>query len=390
MPLSASQKWRARQLQPSVPFTEDVEGYQQQREGLQLLQEAYEEFTQAWTAIRQHDDPDFMSPVPTLEGIARALAGPDEALVYLVAGLSMPRRFTSVKKTHTLPGIEPGFALMVTLNIDGTPRVQALSLPKLQSNAIDTLLEPVSETATEAASGPGYTRVRLEEALETLGDLGLNELATALMAQGVRKIRLVPYVRMGLFPLAAVNIQIPGRPSCRFGDFFELTFVPNARTAEVARERAEALAKKRQTFLFGGNPQPLATGSGLPSSSLPFAADEAVALYHVARAAGYYSKDLHYLRPEEMTKKRVVALLQTATNAYLALHGMYRPERPRDSVLVLAGGQEIPEGERTLSLGEILDGKINLHNLRLLVLSACETSLYDIHRQPDEVVGLAT
>lgn len=400
--LQAYQKWSAHQLQIGESFAQTLaspEEYQQHRQRLQLLQSAYEEFVQARAAIRQYDDPDFMAPVPTLEGIARALAGPDEALVYLVAGHYLPNRFQSVKRSNTLPGAEPGFALIVTRTIDGSPRVQALPLPALQANAIDALLEPVSDVAIEggepAKVAPGSRResVRLDEALETLGGLGLNELATALLAceVRVRKVMLVPYKRMGLFPLAAVSIQIPERPVCRFGDLFdELAFVPNAHAAEIARERADALEKKRQSFLFGGNPQPLAVGSGLPSSPLPFAEDEAVALYHFARhISGYPPKDLHYLPPYEMKKEQVIAKLQTVTCAYLALHGLYRPEKPRSSVLVLAGTENMPESQRTLSLGEMLDGRIDLHNLRLLVLSACETSLYDIYRQPDEVVGLA-
>jgi CHAT domain len=398
----ACQKWSAHQLQTGESFAPNLaapEEYQQHRQRLQLLQSTYEEFVQTRATIRQYDDPDFMAPVPTLEGIARALAGPDEALVYLVAGLYLPNRFQSVKRSKALPGSEPGFALIVTRNIDGSPHVQALPLPALQSNAIDTLLEPVSDAAIEGGEPaevvPGSRResVRLDEALETLGGLGLNELATALLAceVRVRKAMLVPYERMGLFPLAAVSIQVPERPVCRFGDLFdELTFVPNARAAEIARSRADALEKKRQSFLFGGNPQPLAVGTDLPSSPLPFAEDEAVALYYFARRiSGYPPKDLHYLPPYEMKKEQVIAKLQTVTCAYLALHSLYRPEKARSSVLILAGTQETPEEKRTISLGEVLDGKIDLHNLRLLVLSACETSIFDLRQLPNEVLGLA-
>lgn len=397
----AYRRWRAYQRQSTESFSPTLaisEEYEQQKQRLQLLQTAHKEFVQAQAAIRLHDDVDFMTPVPTLAGIAHALAGPEEALVYLVAGFYLPDRVQRVKRKEPIFSADPGMALVVTQHTDGTPEVWALSLPSMRSDAIDALLEPVSHAADageggEASPGaeahPRQRRVRLERALETLGDLGVNELAAVLYERGVHKMILVPYDRMGLFPLAAVRIRIPGRPVCALGDLFELTVVPNARAAEIARERATALSRRRQAFLFGGNPQPLAAGTDLPSTSLPFAAAEVETAYRLARAFGYPSACLHYLAPDKMKKDAVSARMQEVTYAHLALHGLYRANDPRRSVLILAGTQEISEEKRTISLGEVLDGEIDLHNLRLLVLSACETSTFDIRRLPNEVIGLA-
>jgi CHAT domain-containing protein len=71
------------------------------------------------------------------------------------------------------------------------------------------------------------------------------------------------------------------------------------------------------------------------------------------------------------------------------MHGTYNVKHPRRSQLILAGRESIPEAERTISLGEALDDSVDLVGLRLLVLSACESSVFDIRHAPNEVLGLA-
>jgi CHAT domain-containing protein len=342
-----------------------------------------------------------MTPLPTLDEIARALTGPGEALVYLTTGFQLSLGLQPFTGGRIVDGAEPGMALIVTRQMDETPDVQALSLPEMTTNAIDMLLQPVyheqpsanAEPEAEAAehqeaeAAPALN-IHLEKAIQTLGSLGLNELAATLYARGVRRVLLVPYGRLGLFPLSSVRIQIPHRSACYLGELFEFTFVPSARAAEIARERVKAYAKKRPALLIGGNPQPLTKDRNL--GDLPFATAEADTIYRLARGAGYSSMRLHHLVPGEMKKDTVVTRLQEVTYAHLALHGIYHINTPRSSVLILAGTQNLPEEKRTISLGEVLDGKINLQNLRLLVLSACETSLFDIQRLPNEVTGLAT
>jgi hypothetical protein len=116
--------------------------YQQQR--MQALQAAYAEFVNTRAAIRLHDDPDFMSPVPTLEGIAHCLAGPDEALVYLVTGKDPSPALEPIAATPATVGTQPSMAVIVTRQPDQTPHAEALSLPRLTTNAIDMLIQPFS------------------------------------------------------------------------------------------------------------------------------------------------------------------------------------------------------------------------------------------------------
>jgi len=75
--------------------------------------------------------------------------------------------------------------------------------------------------------------------------------------------------------------------------------------------------------------------------------------------------------------------------AHLAIHGIYRPDDLRNSRLILAGVGKPVEGYCIL-LGEVLDGIMDLSGIRLLVLSACQTSVIDIQEIPNEAVGFAS
>lgn len=398
--LEARNTWRARQhlaIDAPPEHLSNLEKHRWQQQQNQALEHSYMEFLRTRSAIRLNDDPDFMSSLPTLDGIAHALEAPDEALVYLTAGFSLPVGLQPISAGRgETDGSEASMVLIVTRRVDGTPEVQSLFLPELTTNAVDMLLQPVHHKASQEEDGTGgeskeyqgvTLKIDLERAIQSLGTIGLNTLAATLSARGIQKIWLLPYGRLGLFPLPAVRIQLPGRPASYLGDLFECAFVPGARAAEIARKNAQAQAKRRPTFLLGGNPQPLAGDADL--KDLPFAAAEAETIYGLARRAGYPSSSLYYLAPHEMKKEVIAARMQQVTCAYMALHGSYNIAAPRDSVLILAGTEDMPKEQRTISLGEILDGKIDLHHMRLLVLSACETSVFDIQRLPNEVLGLA-
>ncbi len=389
--LSARNTWRAYQHRaiesPPASLAPTEQSLRQQRLN-QELENAYREFVQARAAIRENDEPDFMTPLPTLDGIARAVIASDEALVYLSTGIYISLGLVPVTQGRIVDGVEPGFALIVTRQLDGTPEVQSLSLPHFTTNALDMLLRPVDyKPDVEDAEVSIRVEMDLEKMVQNLGALGLNELAALLLARGIRRVMLVPYGRLGLFPLSAVRIELPKRPVSYLGELFEFTVVPGAYAATVARRRAQELSKKRQKWLIGGNPLPLAADHKL--GDLPFATAEAETVYRLARRAGYSLDMLRHFAPHALQKAAVASEMQKVTCAYLAVHGIYNLETPRKSVLVLAGTEDVPEVQRTISLGEVLDGEIDLHNMRLLILSTCESSVFDVQRVPNEVIGLA-
>jgi CHAT domain-containing protein/tetratricopeptide (TPR) repeat protein len=355
--IAARTIWQEKQFQFTQPFPAEkskaeVARYKEQL--AQELDEAYATFTRARDAIRQYDDPDFLVPMPTLDGIARAVAQRGEALVYLVAD-------------------ETGMACIVKLDIHDIPEFHHIPLPHLTKQALMPLLTGYHTSAT---------RIAVADSVQRLGTLGLNTLAAYLRKEGIHTLILVPYGLLGLFPLPAVSIQLPdGRKDC-LNNLFTVTCAPSARAAEIAWQRAHSTDHQRKTLLLAGNPQ--------PSVAVPliFAEAEVETIRRIAQHYAFPARDIEYIPPGEATKERVVQALARAREAHLALHGIYYIDEPRRSQLILAG-TEPQEEERTISLQEVLAGTISISGLRLLTLSACETSLIDVQSVPDEVVSLA-
>ncbi len=66
---------------------------------------------------------------------------------------------------------------------------------------------------------------------------------------------------------------------------------------------------------------------------------------------------------------------------HFSSHGQFDRNDARRSGLIM-------KGDTTLTVGSLLDNEQSLGRPRLVVLSACETGLYDTARSPDEFVGL--
>jgi CHAT domain-containing protein len=80
------------------------------------------------------------------------------------------------------------------------------------------------------------------------------------------------------------------------------------------------------------------------------------------------------------TADAVLAALKGRTHWHFASHGTFSWDDARQSALLL-------HGRERLSVGRLLETD-GLGRPRLVVLSACETGLYDIDRDPDEFIGL--
>ncbi|GLV54417.1 hypothetical protein KDH_12640 [Dictyobacter sp. S3.2.2.5] len=328
----------------------------------QSVNVAYNAFVRARELIRNYDNPDFMTPVPTREGIERSLTFPNEALVYLVA-------------SSVFSGVQ-GIAVIVRRDHAGTVAYKHLLLPRLSEHLLYDLFETVD----------GTQQVRIDAALSELGKFGMTDVVACLLQDHVRKVHFVPYGVLGLLPLPSVQVSINGmepQPTSAF--FEEITILPSARSLELSHTLQSRPERKRQTLFLAGNPTPLPSGI----ATLQYAEPEAETIKRVAQQYGYTSSHICHLLPRSITRNAVIEKLESAQYAHLALHGLYCVGDPRSSRLVLAGGDGIEERERSIYLGEVLDGAIKLRGLRLLVLSACETSIVDIRRVPNESLGLA-
>src|SRR5262249_2485324 len=86
------------------------------------------------------------------------------------------------------------------------------------------------------------------------------------------------------------------------------------------------------------------------------------------------------LEGSEATAETVLAALKGRSYWHFATHGEFSWKDARQSGLIMRGGE-------VLSLGRLLEAE-GLSRPRLVVLSACETGLYDIGSNPDEFIGL--
>ncbi len=249
--------------------------------------------------------------------------------------------------------------------------------------------------------------IELERPLTALGELGLADLAIHLRRLGIKRIALIAYGLLALFPIPAV--VIPGEtqdaPPTRLGNLFEVTLAPSARSYTIARARAVQADRERTArasrnapggvrdlILAVGNPLPLPYGMRSPiiyHGNLAFAAAEADGVRRIGEVLGYARREIVTYVGKMATRTHLLDSLTRSWYAHLAMHGQFDPLRPRNSRLILAGDTSVPEPDRILTLGECLDGVVNLKGLRLLVLSACETSLIDVRNSVNEVIGIA-
>ena len=97
-------------------------------------------------------------------------------------------------------------------------------------------------------------------------------------------------------------------------------------------------------------------------------------------ASHFPAKARTLLKRKQATPDAVLAALKGKTHWHFASHGTFSWNDVRQSGLVM-------DGYARLSVGRLLDTD-GLGRPRLVVLSACETGLYDIDRNPDEFIGL--
>ncbi|HKD75857.1 MAG TPA: CHAT domain-containing protein, partial [Ktedonobacterales bacterium] len=433
--IAAREAWRAAQRAHTESLTPDIE--QTQRSATSAadrdqLEQAHAAFVRARDAIRQHDDPEFLSPARSIVDISRAVRAPGEALVYLIAdnatgyafvltrdnaGKEQIRRvdlpdLTTDAVNALLLGLgnanqfpsdgllyaQMGWAAFYLPSWGTTPRAALHALPGTSEFALalrqtlDTLsdksmadipftgMTAVERAVLDAHFVNNLLNLELQRALETLGDLGLTTMAHDLHQMGIHALAIVPYGRLAMLPLPGVLIG----QAQRLGEIFDITLTPAARTLEVARDRMQALDATHQTILAAGNPWPLAWDGG----NLAYAEAEADTIKRTAERYQLSRPVLKYTR-DQVSRDHVLAGLNHAWYAHLALHGSFDPTNPRRSRIILRGTAEMPENERVITLQECLDGTIDLKGMRLLVLSACETAVIQADQSANEMIGLA-
>lgn len=208
-------------------------------------------------------------------------------------------------------------------------------------------------------------RLALDNLLPLLGKALLSQVAERLRRRGIERAVLIPGGHLKAVPLHAATFQDGGRTTCLL-DEFDVAYVPSVR----ALQRAEMLDGVRPDgpFLLGGigNPEP-------SDSPLPFARAELRDI-----AALFPHAECRYGR--DATKAAAIDLAASATHLHFACHGVFDPDKPLRSHIVLAG--------EVMTLAEV-EAIAPLDKTRLVVLSACRTAMSQQGRLPDEFTGLA-
>jgi CHAT domain-containing protein len=189
-------------------------------------------------------------------------------------------------------------------------------------------------------------------------------LDDGLRASGVERNGAVLWLPQGALGLLPVAIASGGTAGDALIDDYTFSTAPSLAAAETSLRRAKAPPGR-----------PTLTAVVNPTGDLAFTEPEgAVAASHfeAARRSLFGAEDARSVR--------VLAALAKSNHWHFATHGTFSWMNAADSALMLAADDR-------LTIRTILD-RSDLGHPRLVILSACETGVFDFRRTPDEFIGL--
>jgi CHAT domain-containing protein len=277
-----------------------------------------------------------------------------------------------------------GTILIVTAGKEG-PTVSAMDMPELSSEALRQLMHgdgTVGKTGGWFGAFwlqylPAHERdQRINEWLGSIEGIGHSlwellgrALAHTLQERGAKagsRLIWLPTGEIGLIPVGLAQDPASGR---RLGDTYEIVYAPSLEAlAAGARQLAEPL---KPSLAAAINPAGEVSDLALPLTEIEGA----------LVSAHFIGKANITLDKFTATPDAVLATLKGRSYWHFSSHGRFDWNDPRESGLLM-------RHEAMLTLGRILEKEGSLGHPRLVVLSACETGLYDPSRNPDEFVGL--
>jgi CHAT domain-containing protein len=280
---------------------------------------------------------------------------------------------------------EVGGKFILATDGEGRSRLRLLDLPDLTTTRLNHYLYGARTDVTAGWIGayfvqyldPPVQRARLAEwrnAVEDVGpalwDMFVGQLDKELQRIGLQdgaQIIWMPTQALGLLPVGLARDRTTER---EFGKTFEIVQAPGLDLlVSASRYVAQAHEPSLAAVL---NP----TGN-LPRLDLPFAEIEG------RFAASHFSKtSVIELDQRDATPSNVLAALSDKTYWHFASHGKFDWNDARRSGLSL-------KDKSQLTIGELIGARGTVARPRLVVLSACETGLYDSRQNPEEFIGLA-
>ncbi|WP_129630006.1 CHAT domain-containing protein [Candidatus Oscillochloris fontis] len=298
--------------------------------------------------------------IRNLPGYATFLRSPTYADI---AAVAMPQ--TPLVYLLTTP--HGSLALIVTAGAD---QPEVLLLDSFTQEMLDALL--ITREGDQVVGGylPGqlgdhqWLTAALDTALPIFGTQIIAPLAAWLRERNAHGVTLIPTGLLSLLPLHAATYTLDGQTRCLL-DEFDVAYAPSARMLATAQRENQ----QRHAALH-------LAGVGNPTRDLNYAGPELVAICELLPSAAstpFYKEDAR--------RHALWSALPTATIAHFSCHGSFAND-PLDAALYLAGGDRI-------TLRDLVAGDTSaLANLRLVVMSACQTALSDFQRVPDESIGL--
>jgi len=298
------------------------------------------------TDIRQIPGYEGFLALPTFEDIAETIQ-PERPLVYL---LSTPNG---------------SLALILTTTGVSNLWLDDLTEPQLIDLLNDDWFKAYRESQTNRQ---GWLKA-IDDVTHQLWNRIMSPLISHLQQNDLSKAVLIPTGYLSYLPLhAAWTPDTTKNNGRRYAcDDIQLTYAPNALSFDAARTVANQTSPT--TLLAVNEPQPVNAGN------LPSAGAEA------AKAISTFGKgNWKLLQQENATRKAVLEQLPQKNVVHFSCHGSADFVTPLNSGLLMAN-------DEILSLRDLLD--LKLQNLRLAVLSACETGMPGT-QLPDEVISLTT
>ncbi len=271
-----------------------------------------------------------------------------------------------------------GAKILIVTAAGGVPVISVAEFPDLTSDALAALLRRTDEAGQTTGWFVDYERQQAAPdawlaAIDGIGPklwtLFAGKLDAALKKAGVKdgaRLIVLPTGALGLLPLELARDPVRGRT---FADAYNITAIPSLE-AYLAAARTAAKAEG-PSLAEAVNP----TGD-IPKLSLPFTEVEGAIV-----ASRFKGKPLVKLDRTSATPDVVLAGLKGKSYWHFASHGLFDWNDARQSGLLMKDRQ-------LLTVGALLDARGTLGSPRLVVLSACETGLYDTSKNPDEFVGL--
>ncbi len=294
-----------------------------------------------------------------------AAAGAQDSIVQQIATPVRPLVYLVVTSRGSLTLISQGAVPPIAIWNDELSKGKLLAL-LLSPDESDSYYDGIANKSAN------FLPQILNKILPILGQALMKPIADKLQEWGATQVVLIPCGLLTTLPLHAAPYD-DGR--CLLMNF-DVNYAYSAQSFHAASQRLKSFSKKHSRLVGIAN-----TRGDLPDAEVELHNIASIFLH--SNISMFSEASVTALLKESGTRDKLIEALSGATHLHFACHGIFSDAQPLDSKLLLAAGQE-------LTLRNILyDPKLNeIKNLRLVVMSACQTALSDFQNLPDEMTGL--